>query len=347
MNSFILMLKKLFLFCIAFLVTVGALDFYLQSAEIQFLALGIYDEKRGFRLMPHQKYSFFKEGFSISETTNFGYYGKDIQIDKPTDTFRIALLGDSYVEGFQVFDRDHFRSILQKNLAESYGHRVEVMNLGMSGFSLSDEYCYYSRFVKSLHPDLVIIVMRQSDLELKKKSVTQPYCYIENDLLKVDESYLQSRQFQKKVKTQFFRGKTAVGDIFSNCRKLIKLGQYKSILFGKFANISPELPEHKIKNEFLVPDVNRRILEDLQQENVVIAYFGEMGSDSIAVLKPFADHLIDLNKPLDRLREQNINPNFWKATNREGHWNHEAHLAIGKYLAGRINEMISEEVLYE
>jgi len=257
------------------------------------------------------------------------------------------LLGDSYVEGLQVFDRDHFRSILQKNLAASYGHKVEVMNLGMSGFGLSDEYCYYSGFVKSLHPDLVVIVMRQSDLEYKKKSVMQPFSYIENDLLKIDESYLQSKQYLHKVKTQFFRGKTAVGDIFSKCNKLIKIGQYKSILFGKFTNVSSELPKPRVKKEFLVPDVNRRILKELQEENVVIAYFGKMDPDSRTVLNPFTDHLIDLNKPLDKLHAQQINPNYWKATKREGHWNHEAHLAVGEYLAGRINEMMTEKVLDE
>lgn len=344
------MLKKILLFCLAFLLTIGALDFYLQSAEIQFLALGIYDEKKGFRLMPHQKYTFFKEGFSISETSNFGFYGNDIQIVKPADTYRIALLGDSYVEGLQVFDRDHFRSIIEKKLAGSYGHNIEVMNFGMSGFGLSDEYCYYSNFVKKFRPDLVVIIIRQGDLELKKKSALQPSCYIENDQLKIDESYLQSKQYQKKIRTQFYRGKTAVGDIFSKCSKLINIGQYKGVLLGKFANVSHELPgknEKNEKNEFIVPDVNRKVLDRLRQENVVIAYFGEMDSDSLAVLKLFGDHLIDLNKPLLKLRGQNINPNYWKATNRDGHWNHEAHFAIGEYLAERIDEMLTSEVLFE
>lgn len=335
------MLKKILFFSLAFSFTIGILDLYLQSAEIQFRALGIYDEKEGFRLMPDQEYTFFKEGFSISETSNLGFYGEDVNINKPESVYRIALLGDSYVEGLQVFDRDHFRSVIERKLSLSTNHVIEVLNCGMSGFSISDMYCYYSSFVKKLDPDLTVIVIRQSDLELKKRSPLQPFCYIEKGQLKIDKSYLQSKQYQKKVRTQFYRGKSAVGDILSKCNKIVKRGEYGKILFGKFANIFYNIPSQKDgQKNFLLPDINKKILDELRRQNVIVAYFGHMGEGSLLELRQFGDNLIDLNIVLTKLRKEGINPNYWKASDMEGHWNHSAHTAIGEYLSVRIDEIL-------
>jgi len=48
------------------------------------------------------------------------------------------------------------------------------------------------------------------------------------------------------------------------------------------------------------------------------------------------DKMIELYYVLDNLKNNNINPFYWKATNKEGHWNHIAHKSIGKFLSQQI-----------
>jgi len=42
---------------------------------------------------------------------------------------------------------------------------------------------------------------------------------------------------------------------------------------------------------------------------------------------------IDLSDTLQSMKEQGIDPNFWKATKKYGHWNHEGHKAVANYIA--------------
>jgi len=42
---------------------------------------------------------------------------------------------------------------------------------------------------------------------------------------------------------------------------------------------------------------------------------------------------IDLTDTLNFMKQNGTDPNFWKATKKMGHWNHEAHRAVGEYIA--------------
>lgn len=72
----------------------------------------------------------------------------------------IAVIGDSYVEAFQV-DSDHdFASVLRTELGATY----EVYTFGMSGAELS-QYLQMSRYVrKAFHPQVLIFVLVDGDV---------------------------------------------------------------------------------------------------------------------------------------------------------------------------------------
>jgi hypothetical protein len=50
--------------------------------------------------------------------------------------------------------------------------------------------------------------------------------------------------------------------------------------------------------------------------------------------------MIDLRDTLSVLEQQGINPNFWTVTKTNGHWNYDAHQAIGYFLSKKIEKLI-------
>ena len=92
-------------------------------------------------------FTLFNEGFSMGQYNNNSILGPDCSIEKKTGVFRIAILGDSYVESFQVFRRDQFISIMEKQLSKNFDKSVEVLNFGRSGFDLADMFCVSAKFL--------------------------------------------------------------------------------------------------------------------------------------------------------------------------------------------------------
>ncbi len=73
---------------------------------------------------------------------------------KDSASFTIAVLGDSFVEGYGESDEFIFTSLLDSLT----GKNIEVLNFGMSGgFGTIHELAQYENFVRYFKPDLVIL----------------------------------------------------------------------------------------------------------------------------------------------------------------------------------------------
>jgi len=99
-------------------------------------------------------------------TNRFGLIGKNFELPKPDNVFRILILGDSFTEAMQVSDDRNFCALLEKRLNEKkiFGEkRVEVLNGGMSGFSPISEYLSYKRSLKTYQADLVLLQLFAND----------------------------------------------------------------------------------------------------------------------------------------------------------------------------------------
>src|ERR1043166_7700835 len=59
------------------------------------------DEVRGYALRPRMQGWYRKEGAAFVSINSDGLRDREHSKQKPPDTFRIALLGDSYAEAFQ------------------------------------------------------------------------------------------------------------------------------------------------------------------------------------------------------------------------------------------------------
>jgi hypothetical protein len=75
------------------------------------------------------------EGFGNSVANRFGWYAPEFEL--AAGSRRIALVGDSYVEGLQVQPEETLGAVLQRRFAEASSPGeppVEVLSLGLSGY---------------------------------------------------------------------------------------------------------------------------------------------------------------------------------------------------------------------
>ncbi len=93
------------------------------------------------------------------KTNAEGYASPDYPVAAASGTIRIAFLGNSFTRGFEVDYDKKFTSLAEQYLrAQDPGHRYEVMNFGIGGYSFVDQFFAYERYVKKYHPQLVVLV---------------------------------------------------------------------------------------------------------------------------------------------------------------------------------------------
>ncbi len=138
--------------------------------------------------IPNKLVTWRLEGFSQEKFSSQGLRDVEHAVVKPAGTYRIALLGDSAVEGLQVRLDETYSSTLQKLLNAQQGkkYNYEVMNFGCSSYSTGQEYLQYKRDVAKYKPDLTIVMMCKGDtLENnidvlhRDKAEPRPYFYLD------------------------------------------------------------------------------------------------------------------------------------------------------------------------
>lgn len=92
------------------------------------------------------------------KTNAQGFLGEDFTIEKPENTYRIAMLGDSITEGFQIDFDKNFSMLLDKELNNQANPLIhyQVYNFGISGSSTIHELLTYRHYIKKYNPDLVV-----------------------------------------------------------------------------------------------------------------------------------------------------------------------------------------------
>jgi len=93
-----------------------------------------------------------------------GFRDREFPRAKPARTFRVACLGDSWTFGANVNQDDAFPQRLGALLARDHpGARIEVLNLGVMGYSSRQGLELLKRDVLDLEPDFVLIGFAMND----------------------------------------------------------------------------------------------------------------------------------------------------------------------------------------
>jgi hypothetical protein len=157
---------------------VVAVGLTLTLAEFTLRLLGVDPPRRNTSIIPHpiwhhwhrrnhaDEYHVEAEGYR--QHVLFNEHGmRDHRVRayrKSAGTWRVALLGDSFVEALQVREEEGISRRLEDCLRIETQSSVEVLNFGCSGFSSSLQYLQLREWVTGFEPDLVICLHHFSDL---------------------------------------------------------------------------------------------------------------------------------------------------------------------------------------
>jgi hypothetical protein len=196
--------SKLLLILIGVLFGIAVAEIALRIAGYSFPLFYTFDNSRGYSLLPGAEGLYKLEGQSYVRINNDGLRDREHSINKPDNTVRIAVIGDSYPEALQVSMEQAFWSIMQTKLNDCHafgGKNVEVINFGVSGYGTAQELITLREHVWKYSPDVVILTVTTSNditdnSRTLKKTDDIPYFVYQNNQLVLDDSFKNSQSLR-------------------------------------------------------------------------------------------------------------------------------------------------------
>ena len=182
---------------LAFALAGTILELGLRLAHVSYPSYYTPDPHVASRLRPGTRGWWTKEGHAWFEVNSLGMRDQPRTIEKPAGVYRIAVLGDSYMEAAQVSLQQSFTQQLQHNLNGLKcieGRQIEVLNFGVSGYGTAQELQMLKHHVWQFQPDEVMLAFLPSnDVRDNCKALAtdtcRPFFHLVNDQLVLDSSF--------------------------------------------------------------------------------------------------------------------------------------------------------------
>lgn len=343
-------LRNIFFGLISGIILLLGMELFLRFGGIVDRSITDFDKKAG-RVRPaDHEFVMFNEGFGIDRFNEGRYLGSYVSENKGANEIRIAILGDSYAESFQVFARHKFYTRIPEHLTQEGNKKVEVMNFGRSGFDLEDMVAYREVIVNAYHPDLILYFLSNQDFFPSVTDELVPRVTVQGDSAVINRDFPEAYLKRYLLFNSFF-SKSNYLNMINNCNKQINAGLLAPKLFGKFYRESNT--EADEVSEIIVPVTESQQLPENAKElfeNVlsdprsIIVYRSR--EDILPAVQAFIDSMavpfLDLRIPLESLADDGKDPEYWPVTSQYGHWNHAAHKAIGIYLGNELAKIIED-----
>jgi hypothetical protein len=162
------------------------------------------DEARGYSLWPGAEGRYRREGSAYVRINSDGLRDREHAKSKPAGTLRIAVVGDSYAEAFQVEREKAFWSVLEGGLRGCpalRGREVEVVNFGVSGYGTAQQLLTLREKVWAYSPDVVLLAVTTNNDVLDNSRALKlteeiPYFVLEGGRLVLDDSFKRTAAFR-------------------------------------------------------------------------------------------------------------------------------------------------------
>jgi hypothetical protein len=161
---------------------------------------------------------FTKEGGAYVEINAAGFRDRPHPLAKPRDVYRIAVLGDSVVEAFQVDPKAAFWWQLQEKLRACpalQGREVEAIAFGVSGYGTAQQALLLESRAIDYRPDLVLLAFAPNDIADNSPRLAsekeRPFFRVDGDSLRLDTSFTGASEFTRRS-SALFAGYRAASD---------------------------------------------------------------------------------------------------------------------------------------
>lgn len=217
---------------IIFLLFIGTLEILLRTTHLfgAKISWAEPDPLLYWRFTPGRNYWFGRENDHpiTGKINSYGWRDKEWSLGKPQNTYRIAVLGDSYVEAFQVESYSTFLTLTEQLLNKDHNLRVELMNFGRSGFTQTEELIVLKNEVLQFSPDMVVVFFTPKNdiLDVSKETavdLNRPFYHISGSgELMLDTNFTEKREFKIKSFINRFKQHSALISFFTQRYNIYK-----------------------------------------------------------------------------------------------------------------------------
>lgn len=182
--------------------TIASLMLAVVALETAFRNIGgvfednffVPDEVRGWGLRPGFAGWTKAENSLWVKINSAGFRDRERAIAAPPNTLRVAMMGDSYIQGLNVPLEATLPSFLERRLSEcSGGRRAEVLNFGVAGYGTTQELLTYRYVAAKYMPDVVVLaVFTANDIynnDARLSRDPSPQFVFRGDELILDDSF--------------------------------------------------------------------------------------------------------------------------------------------------------------
>jgi hypothetical protein len=206
------------------------------------------DSMVGYSFIPGKKYWSKSENDNpiTGKINSYGWRDREWSLIKPENEFRIAVLGDSFVEAFQVESSTTFLDLAENQLNAESGRSVEIMNFGRSGYTQTEEFIVLKEYVVKFSPNLVILFFFPGNDITDINRVTamdsrRPFLSYKNGELRLDTSFSLTNEFKIRSFISSIRQYSALISLISDRYILYKVNRSKIISYARSESHSEKI----------------------------------------------------------------------------------------------------------
>ncbi|MGL5034785.1 MAG: SGNH/GDSL hydrolase family protein, partial [Microcystaceae cyanobacterium] len=197
------------------ILSLGGVAFGLIIMEMGLRIMGIsypsfyqVDRDRGHALIPNYSAQWTHEGNGYVAINKDGLRDHDHELTKSPETYRIAVIGDSFSEAIQVNAEDTFWAAIERDLAKCprfQNKKVEVINFGVGDYGTAQELMTIKNQVWKYQPDLVLLaIFTGNDLVNNSKALSQsdrfaPFLVEKNGKFEMDFSFRETETYRRRA----------------------------------------------------------------------------------------------------------------------------------------------------
>ena len=130
--------------------------------------------------------SYFAERWKIKNPPNLNQYGfrdKEVKIRSSYNTYRIAIVGDSFAYGQGIPEKERFSNLIENHFQAS-GNNIEVLNFAKPGADTIDHIEFLKSVVLEVKPDFILLQWYVNDVEGEfPRDMHKPLRLIPSDVL--------------------------------------------------------------------------------------------------------------------------------------------------------------------
>jgi hypothetical protein len=314
-------------------------------------------------------------GQSSGLINSYGWRDVEWSLNKSPDVYRVAVLGDSYVEAFQVELSETFLKIAE-NILLNKGYKAELMNFGRSGFTTTEELLVVRDEVLKFSPDLVVLFFYPpNDIPDVSKDLApeklRPFFLDDNtpSELYLDTSFTGHSSFRLKKLINPLKRNSALISLATERYQLLRekrrtKGSFDNCTIRDYLTLATSNPDPRYLQAFslnkrLISEIVRLVKNRAEMMLVTIDTLGWKASDARclqttdATFNPFyyEDELraFALSENIHYLGLQREFSRDWEKNRRElhwGHWNYEGHRLVAALLADKIAAILGSKQKY-